>query len=116
MPDSQHCGLWDERLKKHVIYTRAWNPDRTIARVAVDDLEAPWPYDDSVPPNHVWGKGKVPTLSRELSTVMARDDRDPPAVQLYTNAVIRYPLRPAITWRFPLPITPSRNPTGANAL
>ena len=30
-----------------------------------------------------------PTLSRELPTVMARDDDDPPGVQLYTNAVVR---------------------------
>jgi len=91
VPDSQHCGLWDARLRKYVIYTRTWNPERAIARVAVDDLESPWPFDHSVPPHHIWGKDKVPTLSRELPTVMARDDNDPPGVQLYTNAVSTYP-------------------------
>ncbi len=90
VPDSQHCAVWDESIGKYVIYTRTWNPVRAIARVAVDDIEQPWPYDDSIEPHHIWGPEKVPTLSRELPTVMARDDRDPPGVQLYTNTVIRY--------------------------
>lgn len=91
VPDSQHCGMWDDQLQKYVIYTRTWNPERAIARVSVDDIESPWPYDSTVPPHHIWGKDKVPTLSRELPTVMARDDHDPNGVQLYTNAVMRYP-------------------------
>ena len=91
VPDSQHCGLWDPQLRKYVIYTRNWSPYRSICRVAVDDLDSPWPHDYSVPPHHVWGKHRVATLSHELPTVMARDDRDPAGVQLYTNTVMRYP-------------------------
>lgn len=90
VPDSQHCAVWDESIGKYVIYTRTWNPERAIARVAVDDIEKPWPYDSTIEPHHIWGLEKVPTLSRELPTVLSRDDRDPPGVQLYTNAVIRY--------------------------
>jgi hypothetical protein len=101
VPDSQHCGLWDADLKKYVIYTRAWNPERVIVRVAIDDIEAPWPYDESVPPRHAWGKENVPTLSRELPTVMARDDKDPPGVELYTNAVVRYPFASDAYLAFP---------------
>ena len=81
VPDSQHCGLWDPQLRKYVIYTRNWSPYRSICRVAVDDLDSPWPHDYSVPPHHVWGKHRVATLSHELPTVMARDDRDPAGVQ-----------------------------------
>ena len=101
VPDSQHCGLWDEALQKYVIYTRCWNPVRAVARVAVKDLETPWPYDASVPPHHIWGKQKVPTLSRELATVMARDDDDPPGVQLYTSAAVKYPFAPHVYLAFP---------------
>lgn len=90
VPDSQHCAVWDESIGKYVIYTRTWNPERAIARVEVDDIEKPWPYESSIEPHHIWGLEKVPTLSRELPTVLSRDDRDPPGVQLYTNAVIRY--------------------------
>ena len=101
VPDSQHCGLWDDSLQQYVIYTRAWNPERAIVRAAVDDLESPVPYDQSVPPRHHWGKDKIPTLSRELPTVMSRDDRDPPGVQLYTNAVVRYPFAANAYLAFP---------------
>lgn len=101
VPDSQHCGLWDPQLRKYVIYTRTWNPVRAIARIEVADLEAPWPYDKSVVPHHIWGKHRVPTLSRELPTVMARDDHDPMGVQLYTNAVMRYPNAPGVYLAFP---------------
>ncbi|MGB0579037.1 MAG: hypothetical protein ACPGVU_04980 [Limisphaerales bacterium] len=90
VPDSQHCGVWDPSLGKYVIYTRCWNPDRAICRVAVDDLEKPWPWDEAILPHHAWGRHRVPTLSRELPTILARDDRDPKGVQLYTNAVVRY--------------------------
>lgn len=110
VPDSQHCGLWDPQLRKYVIYTRTWNPVRAICRVEVDDLEAPWPYDKSVSPHHIWGKHRVPTLSRELPTVMARDDRDPEGVQLYTNTVMRYPYAPGVYLSFPAAYQTFRNP------
>lgn len=101
VPDSQHCGLWDERLGKYVIYTRNWNPERAVCRVAVDELETPWSFDSSVSPHHIWGKDKVPTLSRELPTVISRDDRDPPGVHIYTNAVMRYPFAADVYLAFP---------------
>lgn len=101
VPDSQHCGLWDEKLGQYVIYTRNWNPERAVCRVAIDEIEAPWPFDSSLPPHHVWGKEKIPTLSRELPTVIARDEQDPPGVQIYTNAVIRYPFAEDVYLAFP---------------
>ena len=100
-PDSQHTGLWDEKLGKYVIYVRAWNPVRCVARVETADLEAPWPYDASVPPHYIWGKEKIPTPSRELPTVMAPDSRDPENVQIYTSAAVRYPFAPEVYLAFP---------------
>jgi hypothetical protein len=101
VPDNQPSGFWDERLQKYVVYLRAWNPDRVIARVEVDDLEAPWPYDASMPPHTPWGKDKIPTLSRELPTVMACHADDPKYLQLYTSAAVRYPFAPDVYLAFP---------------
>ena len=35
LPDSQPSGFWDETLQKYVIYLRAWNPRRGVARTSV---------------------------------------------------------------------------------
>ena len=101
VPDSQPSAVWDERLQQYAIYLRAWNPGRTVARVAVSDLEAPWPYDASVPPFHVWGKDKIPVPSREIPTVMAADEQDPENLHLYTSAVVKYPFAPNVYFAFP---------------
>ena len=101
VPDSQPSAAWDERSQQYAIYLRAWNPGRTVARVATSDLEAPWPFDASVPPNLVWGKGKIPVPSREIPTVMGTDEQDPENVQLYTSAVVKYPFAPNVWFAFP---------------
>ena len=64
---------------------RAWDPRRSIARVAVDDIESPWPFDKTAPPRHAWGKDKVATVGKELPVVMRPDARDPENVHLYTS-------------------------------
>jgi hypothetical protein len=101
VPDSQPSAFWDERLKKYVVYLRAWNPIRTVARVEIDDLEKPWPYDPSVPPLHVWGKDKIPTISREIPTVIAYDEQDAKYLQPYTAEVMPYPGSPDVYFAFP---------------
>lgn len=100
-PDSQHAGFWDERLQRYVLYLRSWDPVRSVARLETDNLEAPWPYDASIPPHHIWGEGKIPTPSRELPVVMKPDDKDPPNVQLYTSAAIQYPFAANTYLAFP---------------
>ena len=101
VPDSQPSAFWDEHSQQYSIYLRAWNPIRTVARVATDDLLAPWPYDASVPPNFVWGKGKIPVPSREIPTVMAADGKDAEHVDLYTSVVTKYPFAPDVYFAFP---------------
>ena len=102
LPDSQPSFFWDESQKKYAIYLRAWNPHlRAVSRMAVDDLEKPWPYDASVPPYFVWGKDKIPTFSREWPEVMGPDDQDPPYGQLYTSVAMRYPYAPYAYFAFP---------------
>ena len=102
VPDSQPSAFWDESLQKYAIYLRAWNPHlRAVSRMAVDDLESPWPYDHSVPPYFVWGKDKIPTFSHEWPVVMGPDEDDPPNVQLYTSVAMRYPFAPDAYLAFP---------------
>jgi hypothetical protein len=101
IPDSQPSAAWDDHLQQYAIYLRAWNPGRTVARVTTGDLEAPWAYDASVPPNLAWGKGRIPVPSREIPTVMAADEKDPENVQLYTSAVVKYPFAPNVWFAFP---------------
>ncbi len=91
VPDSQPSAFWDPGLRQHVVYLRAWDPRRSIARVAVDDIESPWPFDKTAPPRHAWGKDKVATVGKELPVVMRPDARDPENVHLYTSATFRYP-------------------------
>jgi hypothetical protein len=101
IPDSQPSALWDARLGKYVVYLRAWNPIRTVARMEVADLESSWPYDASIPPKQVWGKDKIPTLSREWPTVLACDEQDPAELQLYTSEVMILPDSPDVYLAFP---------------
>ncbi|NQT11813.1 MAG: hypothetical protein HQ582_03635 [Planctomycetes bacterium] len=110
VPDSQPSAVWDEVRQEYAIYLRTWNPRRSVARVAVSDLESPWPYDRSAPPHHVWGKDKIPTLSRELPTVMAPDEKDPENLHLYTSAVVRYPFAPNVYLAFPAAYLTYRGP------
>ncbi len=104
IPDSQHTAYWDQGLSKYVIYMRAW--DRTLAkrevcRTAVADIDKPWPYDTAVPPHFIWGKDKIPTLSRELPIVIAPDQQDPANLDIYTNVVTPYPFAPGVHLAFP---------------
>jgi len=104
IPDSQHTTYWDPRLQKYVIYLRAWDrqlKNREVCRVAVEDIDQPWPYDASVPPYYVWGKDHTPTLSREFPIVMARDQQDPDNLDIYTNVVMPYPFAPGVFVAFP---------------
>jgi hypothetical protein len=110
IPDSQPSAFWDERIGKYVIYLRAWNPIRTVARVEVADLESAWPYDASVPPLHVWGKDKIPTLSRELPTVLAYDEHDQQYLQPYTAEMMPYPGSPDVYFAFPADFQNYKNP------
>jgi predicted GH43/DUF377 family glycosyl hydrolase len=91
VPDSQPSGFRDSRIGKYVVYLRAWDPFRAVARVEMDDIESPWPFDRSAAPRYAWGKDKVATIGTELPIVMRPDERDPGNVHLYTSAVFQYP-------------------------
>ena len=104
VPDSQHAAFWDERLQTYVAYLRAWDQDqrrREVCRVAMEDIEKPWPYDRSVPSYFVWGNDKTPTLCRELPIVLAADETDPENLDIYTSTAMPYPFAPNTYFAFP---------------
>jgi predicted GH43/DUF377 family glycosyl hydrolase len=104
IPDSQHTAYWDAGLGKYVIYMRAWDRElhkRQVCRAVVADIDRPWPYDTTVPSYFLWGKDKVPTLSRELPIVLAADEQDPANLDIYTNVVTPYPFAPGVYFAFP---------------
>ena len=104
VPDSQHAAFWDERLHKYVAYLRSWQKEprrRQVCRIEADDLDAPWLYDESVPPFEIWGEGKTPTLSREFPVVLAADAGDPDNLDIYTSAAQAYPYAPGVYFAFP---------------
>ena len=103
VPDSQPSGFFNQRDNCYHIYQRAWTSDRkrAVSLVAVDKLEKPWPFDETVEPLKFWGPDKVATPSLELPIVMKPDQRDADNVHLYTSGVIRYPWASDTYFGFP---------------
>jgi len=103
VPDSQPSAFFNQKDHRYHIYQRAWTSDRkrAISLVAVDNLEEPWPFDETVKPLKLWGPDKVATPSLELPVVMKPDQRDADNVHLYTSGVIRYPWASDTYFAFP---------------
>lgn len=103
VPDSQPSAFFDPKEERYHIYQRAWTAERkrAISHIAVEDLEKPWSFDETVEPLHVWGPDKVATPSSELPIVMRPDARDAENVHLYTSGVVRYPWASDTYFAFP---------------
>ena len=103
VPDSQPSAFFEPKDGHYHIYQRAWTPDRkrAISHVAVEDLENPWPFDETVAPLHVWGPDKVATPSEELPIVIGPDSHDAENIHLYTSGVVRYPWASDSYFAFP---------------
>ena len=86
-PDSQQNAFWDSGIEKYVAYLRGCRGmdieirNRLVARVEIDDIEKPW------------------RASPEI--VLCTDDIDPPDVDLYTNACVKYPWASDAYFMFP---------------
>jgi hypothetical protein len=107
--DSQLSTFWDPARKKYASYFKATNEAagkwrmspqivlnhnihlprdrtplvRTVARYETDGVDDPW--------------------SGPFRVVMARDERDPPGMDLYTNSIQKYGLAPNVYLGFPTP-------------
>jgi len=77
--DTGNICFWDERIGRYVAYIRMWSPMRMVGRCEFDDLSD-------------WGKEKL---------VFPYDELDPPDMDFYTNAAIKYPFAEDVYLIFP---------------
>jgi hypothetical protein len=87
-PDTLNMALYDDRTGKYLAYVRVWNPERRVGVVETDDLMKPWPYTPGIPAP-VPGMIEAPT--GDIPDAFGRDAGDPPDLDFYTSAVVKYP-------------------------
>ncbi|MBN9118513.1 MAG: hypothetical protein J0I06_05025 [Planctomycetes bacterium] len=89
---------WDGRIKKYVIYTRAFCYDsenqRRIGRVETDDPLKPWPYKKTA-------KDRVFPSIDNIPVVYEADKEDDPHSDVYYNAAGAYPWADGAYLMFP---------------
>lgn len=100
IPDTVNQAFYDERIKKYVAYIRAWNPQRKVGRVEMDDILQPWPYDKSVVPDARWAGG-TPSPGKEVPLAFGYDDRDPAGFDHYNPGFSLYPWAQDAYFMFP---------------
>jgi len=84
--DSQISSFWDKDVEKYFHYPRRVQDNlRAVGFVMTERIDEPWPAPEFIP------------------VVMSRDDRDPPELDLYTNAAEKYLLAPRTYLAFPTP-------------
>lgn len=84
--DAQISTFWDPDEQKFFHYPRIFvGRLRAVGFVSTRRIDQPWPKPAEIP------------------VVMSRDDRDPPELDLYTNAAQKYPLAPKTYVAFPAP-------------
>ncbi|UCH36305.1 MAG: hypothetical protein JSV65_08105 [Armatimonadota bacterium] len=77
--DTGNVAFWDDRIGRYVAYIRTWTPMRMVGRCEFDDLVD-------------FGKEEV---------VFGYDEQDPPDIDFYTNAAIKYPFAESVYLIFP---------------
>lgn len=77
--DTGNVAFFDERAKRYVAYIRTWTPMRMVGRCEFDDLAD-------------FGKEEV---------VFGYDESDPPDMDFYTNAAVKYPFAQDVYLIFP---------------
>ena len=98
VPDTHNMAFFDRRLNRYVAYLRGWWPPgegrlRTVVRYEADDLTEPWQYDTSVEPYDVYeflDEPHLPTVTKELPTVIEAGEGGPAPVDVYNPAVVQY--------------------------
>jgi hypothetical protein len=95
-PDTVNMALYDDRTGKYLAYVRTWaRRQRRVGVVEAEDIMQPWPYDKSVPNKTIGdmtvynSKTVVPT--DEIPDAYGADGDDPPDIDHYTSAVVKYP-------------------------
>lgn len=96
--DNPALVMWDERIGKYVIYTRALEADaeneRRIARIETDDPLKPWPHTPS-------DDDGVFLTPRNVQVVLEADGKLDPYSDFYYNAASIYPHAQDVYLMFP---------------
>lgn len=97
-PDNPTLVMWDDRISKYVIFTRALEADaeneRRIARIETDDPLKPWPVTASADD----GLFLTP---RNVQVVLQTDEHDDPFSDFYYNSASIYPWAQDVYLMFP---------------
>ena len=108
--DNPTVAHWDGRIKKYVIYTRAFDYDsgnqRRIGRIETDDPLKPWPYTKTA-------EHRLFPSTDNIQVVYSADKEDNPHSDVYYNAASLYPWGQDVYLMFPAHFrhfSPQRNP------
>ena len=89
---------WDERIRKYVIYTRAFDYDsenqRQVGRIEVDDPLKPWPFTKTE-------KHRTFPSIKNIPVVYAADKKDDLHSDVYYNSASNYPWAQDVFLMFP---------------
>lgn len=77
--DTGNICFWDESIGRYVAYVRVWDPMRKVGRCEFTDITN-------------WGKEKV---------VFSYDELDPPDMDFYNSAAVKYPYADKVYLMFP---------------
>jgi len=106
--DTQNQLLYDPRIDRYVAYLRAFptldgphRNKRCVVRAEMSDLyEMPWPHTPNAA-NRAQPPHDYPYINDEMSIVMAADEEDPSATDLYGPNVELYPGAQDVYLAFP---------------
>ncbi len=106
--DSQIATFWDNQLEKFIHHFKLAENDRGVwYRDAKVTVAPNIPYPQSQLLGRCVGRIEVANLADpwpdHFEVVMARDEQDPPAMDLYTNSAEKYALAPDTYFAFPTP-------------
>ena len=97
-PDNPTVVHWDERIKKYVTYTRAFDYDsenqRRVGRIETDDPLKPWPFTKTE-------KHRLFPSIANIPVVYSADKDDDPHSDVYYNAAGPYPWADGVYLMFP---------------
>lgn len=109
-PDNPAVVHWDERARKYVVYTRAFDYDspnqRRVGRIETDDPLKPWPFTKTE-------KHRLFPSIHNIPVVYSADKGDDPHSDVYYSAAGPYPWADGVYLMFPAHFrhfSPKRHP------
>ena len=99
--DTFNTGYYDAEKDRYLIYLRTHGAGgRRVGVIATDDVMKPWPYDKTVPvPDPATRRNSSP--KSEIKDALGPDQDDPPDVDYYLPAAVKYPWADSIYFLFP---------------